>query len=1101
MQISYRTQSIRGWIMRLFLIPSMLIVVLGGLLGATKASEAQKNQLSEVSLSLYLDEVSVMEVLDTIEEETEFTFAFNYDQLNLDKIVSVEAQSQSVDEILHQVFRNTNITWGLSGNVVLLKGWEEPEDRIENEPDFFQETITGRVTDAQNGEALPGVNIVVDGTTTGTTTNLNGEFELTVLAPDVTLIISFIGYQRQTIYLEGRANLDIELDLDVFTTDELVVVGYGTQRSGEVTTSIATVRSGDFNQGASTSSPMQLVQGKVAGLAISRAAGGDPTQDVHILLRGVSSVRGDNSPLIVIDGVPGGQLNTISPQDIESIDVLRDGSAAAIYGTRGNAGVIIITTKKGQAGNHSISYSGRTYTESWHNKPRVLNAQEYRNMRNVFENSGNPLLEGRASSIVDYGSDTDWFDAITRDTPISHEHFLSISGGSSQTTYYGSISFRDLQGFIKESNNNILNGRLNVTHHGLDDRLTLDVNISNTLRKGNPVNYQAYRQALGRNPTMPIYNNDGTFHEADGWEMFNPIALLEQFQRDDENRELLANTGLRFSITNGLVLSMTGAMQTRNRLQGEFESRNSWASQQGGYQGTASRSAAQWTDRTFESYLNYSEIFGGGHNIDAMAGYSYQDFEYESFRARNRNFLTDDFGYNNLGAGLHLSEGIYQDDVASFKRSNKLVAFFGRVSYNFNNTYMLSASLRHEGSSRFGDGNKWGNFPAISAGWAISNESFMEDITAIDELRLRVGYGVTGNQGFDDYISLERLQRAGVMLYEGEWIPGYAPGSNPNPNLRWERKAEINMGVDLTMLDNRLRFNVDVYDRSTQDLIYEYPVPVPPNLYPTLWTNVGDLKNRGIEFTVSASPVVTPTFFWRSDFNISYNSNELKSLSDDVFSHSPLDHTALGAPGMTGHTVYRLEEGQPIGNIVGWRNAGFTDDGRWLFYTKDRSQIVTADEITYDDRVIIGNGLPKSIMGFTNSINYRNVDLSLGIRGSFGFHLVNTRRNYYENVIMMPTNILKSALDTPLVDDPQFSDYYVERGDYVKIDNLTIGYTIPVSGIRYLRVYASGQNLHTFTGYSGQDPEIGIEGLSPGFDERWIYPSVRTFSVGVDIQF
>lgn len=1081
---------------------SFAFMLIGGVSFAQTLGSLYPLNQQENNMLFVEDGMELTEALALLENHFNVVFLYRSETVDGAVVNSNRMLPADLDAALERLLNGKGLTFkNLNPKTygIYEKGGDTAD--ISESAYALQHTVSGTIVDAQNREALPGVNIVVDGTTTGTTTNLDGEFQLTVSGPEVTLVISYIGYQSQTINLDGRTELNIELSMDVFTADELVVVGYGTQRSGEVTSSIATVRSGDFNQGASSSSPMQLVQGKVAGLAIHRAAGGDPTQDVHILLRGVSSVRGDNSPLVVIDGVPGGQLNTVSPQDIESIDVLRDGSAAAIYGTRGNAGVIIITTKKGQADNHSISYSGRSYTENWHNKPRVLNANEYRNLRTEFQNSGNPLLESRASSIVDFGHETDWFDAITEDFPISHEHFLSISGGSANTTYYGSINYRDLQGFIRESSNNILNGRLNITHSGLDDRMSVDVNISNTLRRGNPVNYQAYRQALGRNPTMPIYNEDGSFHEVDGWQMYNPVALLKQFQHDDENRELLANTGIRFSFTDGLDFSVRGAIQTRNQIEGEYESRNSWDSIQGGYSGQATRSAAQWTDRTFESYLNYTETFGTGHNFRGMAGYSFQDFEHESFRARNRNFLTDDLGYNNLGAGLHLSEGIYQNDVGSYKRSNKLVAFFGRVNYNFNNTYMVSASLRHEGSSRFGDGNKWGNFPAVSFGWAVSNESFMQDFTAIDELRLRVGYGVTGNQGFDDYISLERLQRAGVMFYEGNWIPGYAPGSNPNPNLRWERKAEINFGIDLAMLNNRLKFNVDVYDRSTQDLIYEYPVPVPPNLYPTLWTNVGDLKNRGIEFTVSSSPIVTPRFFWRTDFNISYNTNELVSLSDDVFSHSPLDHTALGAPGMSGHTVYRLEEGEPIGNIVGWRHAGFTDDGRWLFYTKDRSDIVTADQITFDDRVIIGNGLPKSIMGFTNSFNYRNLDLSLGLRGSFGFHLVNTRRNYYENVIMMPTNILKSSLDVPMVDDPQFSDFYVERGDYLKIDNLTIGYTIPVTGIRYLRVYASGQNLYTFTGYSGQDPEIGIEGLSPGFDVRWIYPSVRTFSVGIDIQF
>lgn len=965
-----------------------------------------------------------------------------------------------------------------------------------------QIVVSGTVTDAGTGEPLPGVNIVIEGTLTGTITNIDGFYSLTVDRPDAILVYSFIGYTTRRISVGDQRTINVSLSVDVAELDEIVVVGYGTQRRREVTSSIATVREEDFNPGAITSSPIQLVQGKIAGLAVSRAHGGDPTRDVHILLRGVSTVRGDLSPLIIVDGVPGGNLNTIAPEDIESIDVLRDGSAAAIYGTRGNAGVIIITTKKGTPGRPAVAYSGYTYTESWHNKPRVLNGAEWRQLKTDFQNSGNPFLESRAISIVDYGHDTDWFNEVTRSLPISHVHNLSITGGSETTSYFGSVNYRDLEGFMLESNNNILNGRLSLTHSGLNDRLTVQANISNTLRKANPVNYQAYRQALGRNPTLPVYDENGKFLEIPGWEVRNPVAMLKQYQRDEDRIDLLANTQATFELARGLRVSATGAIQRSNDIRGIYEQRDALNSVEGGYKGSASRRARQWNDRTLETTLNYASIFEGVHSVTAMTGYSYQDFTYETFEASNRYFITDAFGYNNLGAGLHVQQGNYQGDISSYKNSSKLIAFFGRVNYSYDDIYMLSASLRREGSSRFGADNKWGFFPAVSAGWTISRESFMENVNFIDDLKLRIGYGVTGNQGIGNYISLQRLSSSGVMLYGGDWIPGFAPASNPNPNLRWEKKAETNIGIDIAMFNN-ISVNIDIYNRKTTDLLYEYGVPVPPNLHSSLWTNVGEISNKGVEFTFAARPVTTSSFSWRTNFNISYNNNELVSLSNEQFQHRHLDYEALGAPGMSGHTVYRLEEGQPIGNIFSWRYAGWTDDGKWLFWNADKTEKLTASQIKHEDKVVLGNGLPKSWMGFTNTFRYNNLDLNISFRGAFFFHLVNTQRNYYENRIMIPTNILRSSIDIPLVDDPQFSDYYVERGDYLKLDNITLGYNIPVrsGAIQRLRVHVSGQSLFTITGYKGQDPEIGIEGLSPGMDYRWMYPSVKTFTFGVNVQF
>lgn len=1051
---------------------------------------------SQQTFNLNYENVSVGEVLQEIENTSNYKFLYRTDFIDLDRRVNLQVTNTRVEDLLSRIFPGDDASFRIFEDDLIAI----TNTRIAQQ----QNVVSGTVTDAGTGEPLPGVNIMIEGTMTGTVTNIDGEYNLSVDVPDAVLVFSFVGYVTRRVTVGDQQNIDVQLSLDLAELDEVVVVGYGTQRRREVTSSIATVREEDFNRGAVSQSPLQLVQGKVAGLAISRASGGDPNAGVQMQLRGVSTVRGDASPLIIIDGIPGGNINTLAPEDIASIDVLRDGSAAAIYGTRGNAGVIIITTKKGTPGRPVVTYSAYAYTESWLNKPEVLNAAEWRQLRSDYQNSGNPLLESKATSIVDYGADTDWFEEVTRSAPFSNVHNLSLSGGSETTSYYGSVNYRDLQGFIKESNNNILNGRLAVTHSGLNDRLTLQMNLSNTFRKSNPIDYGVYRQAMQRNPTLPVYNDDGSFREESGWELYNPVAQLYQQDRDEQRNELLASTQATFELMPELRLSATGALQRYNDIMGNYLHRDAFASVQGGYNGEASRSSGQSVDRTFETTLNYNNLFDGIHSVTAMTGYSFQDFMWEAFGARNRYFITNAFSYNNLGAGLHLPDGRYRSgDIWSTKNSSKLIAFFGRVNYSYDDIYMLSASLRREGSSRFGADNKWGFFPAVSAGWTISRENFMENVGFISDLKLRIGYGITGNQGIPNYISLERLGAQGMMLYDGEWISGFGPVSNPNPNLRWERKAETNIGIDAAFFNNVLSVNMDFYDRTTTDLLYQYAVPVPPNLHNRIWTNIGEINNRGVEMAIMATPAQTGNFEWKTNFNISYNQNELVSLSNEEFQTTYQDLENIGSPGLNATPAFRLEEGQPIGNLFGWKHAGFTDEGQWLFWDETETQKLLASEIKYEDKKIIGNGLPKSWMGFTNTFTYGNFDLTVFLRGAFGFHLLNTRRIFFENRIMVPTNIFKDALDSPVIDDPQYSDYYVERGDYLKLDNLTLGYNIPVrsEAFQMLRVYASGQNLFTLTGYNGQDPEISISGLTPGMDYRWIYPSVKTFTFGVNVQF
>lgn len=1053
----------------------------------------------QTKLTLKMQSAKVIDVLGKIEDESEFFFLFNQKLVDVERKVNVDVKNESIDKILTNLFENTNVSYLVKDRQIILTT-ANPELGVLQQ----QKSVSGKVTDS-SGASLPGVSIVIKGTTTGVITDMDGKYSLTRVPENAILQFSFVGMKMQEVAVAGKTTVNVKMEEDAIGIEEVVAIGYATQSRREVTGAVSGVKEESFNKGAIVSSPLQLIQGKIAGLAISRSSGGDPTAGVQMQIRGVSTVRGSEGPLVIIDGIPGGNLNTVVPEDIESIDVLRDGAAAAIYGTRGTNGVVLITTKKGQSGKPLVEYSAYMYTETWAKKPDVINGNEWRQMKSDFSKSGIPQLVSKASSLVDYGGNTDWFDEITEKS-ISNVQNLSISGGSDGTKYHASLNYRNLNGFIRESSNEIWNGRISLTHKGLNDRLEVQMNLAGTSRSGHPVNYRVYREAMQRNPTLTVYNPDGSYNENSsyGGEYANPVAMLKQTQDDQQRSEMLASTLATFKIIDGLKFSTSVALQKYNEMNGYYLSRDNFQSIQSGSSGEASRSAAQNVDRTLESTLNYVKTFNDIHNVNIVGGYSYQDFVYESFSASNRYFLTDAFGYNNLGAGLHLQDNKYRSgDVSSTKNSSKLIGFFGRANYNFKGKYLASVSLRREGSTKFGADNKWGMFPSFSAGWNISEEDFMKNISFISNLKLRAGYGVTGNQGIGNYISLERLSPAGMMLYQGVWIPGYGPNSNPNPDLKWEKKSETNIGIDLGMLKDRITLNLDVYDRTTTDLLYEYAVPVPPNLYNRIWTNVGEMSNKGIELTIKATPVKRQDFSWQTNFNISYNKNKLVTLSNDVYQTKFQDLQNIGNPGLNSTPAFRLEEGQPIGNMFAYSFAGFNEAGKWLFWDKTNTNKLLASQAKYEDKRVVGNGLPKYWMGFTNTITYKNFDLTVFFRGAFAFDIVNTQRLFFENRNLLPNNLLSSSLTSTVLDDPQYSDYYVERGDYVKLDNLTLGYSLPAntSVFKSMRIYASAQNLLTITNYKGQDPEISISGLTPGLDTRFLYPSVKTFSIGLNVKF
>lgn len=957
-----------------------------------------------------------------------------------------------------------------------------------------QHSVSGTVMDATNEEVLPGVNVLVKGTTIGAATDVDGKFSLEAPSSQDTLVFSFIGYQVFEVPIDGQSTIDVTLEPGTIAGQEVVVVGYGTQRQEEVTSSISKVTSEDFKKG-NVKDPLQMLQGKVAGLNISNYSG-DPNADVQISLRGQTTINGSTDPLIIVDGVPGGSLNSISPEDIESIDILKDGSAAAIYGTRGTNGVIQVTTKKATPGQVQLDYQGYTTLETIKKKIEVLSGDDFRGIAD----GSHPLSD--VLSVNDYGFSTDWMDEITRE-PVSHVHNLTVSTGTENSNFVASGSYRDLQGLFIVSDRQEINGRLQYNQSLLDDVVDFSFNAKTSQRDWTPFDDYAYQQAVWRNPTDRVEDDDGNWQERNIREQYNPVGLLREKIDERESTFLTLSGEVSVEPIEGLEVSALVSSVSEEFIAGHAETKQHISTTVNGLNGIAWRSTSKSLDQNLVLTAEYDGQIGVDHRFNVVGGYDYQDFEDEDFYAYNEDFPTDAFGFNNLGIGNALADG--RADISSGKSYSKLIAFFGRVNYTLKDKYLLTASLRREGSTRFGVDNKWGLFPAVSAGWRISNEPFAREIEFLSDLKLRIGYGITGTLPMQNNLSQTLLQFSDRALINGEFIQGVVPASNPNPNLRWEKKKEINIGLDIGVLNDRVNATLDLFSRKTEDLLFEFPVPVPPNLYPTTIANTGSIRNRGVEFSVNVIPVQTSDLSWNVNFNISHLQNELLRINSGQFTTGQdyFDTGYTGAP--IQNVTHRVEVGQPLGNFWAWKVSGIDENGNWEFVDRNSDDIINEN-----DKFITGNGKPDVFTGLTTSVQYKNFDFSVTARGVFGHQILNFTRMHNETTAGRGgRNYPKTLLDQPfgngtyIQDTPQIIDYFIEDGDFVKIDNITLGYSIPIQSqfVRNSRIYFSGNNLFTFTGYKGVDPEVNFGGLDPGNDNRSKFPTIRSFTLGVELGF
>jgi TonB-linked SusC/RagA family outer membrane protein len=958
--------------------------------------------------------------------------------------------------------------------------------------------IQGTIRDFQSGQPLPGVTVKAKSSAAMTATDANGKFTLEIPENEKTLVVTAIGYTQQELSIAGRTTFTIEMKPTASNLNEVVVVGYGTQKKADLTSAVASVKAGDFVKG-NVIDAGQLIQGKVAGVTVN-VPSGDPTGNSVIMLRGITTLASGSQPLILIDGIPG-TLSTVAPEDIESVDVLKDGSAAAIYGTRGTNGVVLITTKRASASAEPvIDYSGSLSTQQIVKKLDLLTAADYKR------------LAAAGSNRIDYGHNTDWLKEVTR-TPFSQIHNISLRGGTSKTNYVADVNYRGMQGIFLNSDNKTFTGHLQINHSMFDGKLKAMADIVSSENKyyttgdGTGFSTLTYRQAVIRNPTDQVKDSADNWQERSIYVYQNPVTMLRESHGENNATNTRYSGSLVFEPITGLrfkgLASTTRYYQTR----GYAETKKNISNTRDGRNGYASYGAATATDNLLELTAEYNKRFGD-HALTLLGGYSYQDNMHSNSWMQNWDFPTDVFGWDNIGQGNALKEGLAVQHTD--RAYSNLVGFFGRLNYNYQEKYLLQASIRREGSSKFGANHKFGNFPAVSAGWRISKEEFMQSQTIFNDLKIRAGYGITGTAPNDEYAALPQLGYSGYTLVNGVWVPELLPNQNPNPDLRWEKKTEVNIGLDFAILNNRISGTFDYYNRKTHDMLYQYSVPTPPYLYPTITANVGVMQNKGWEAMLNFIPVTSKDFQWNASIYGSHNDNRLVSLSNSLY-QTTVDYFDVGYTGEPIQTsTHRVQIGKPIGNFYGYKVVNVTDDGKWVYATNDGKTTLAKDA---NNKMILGNGIPKYYAGFNNTFRYKNLSLSVTMRGAFAFQNLNFQRMYYENPTITQYNSLKSAYNkvfgkTQLNDVLEYTSYYVENGDYWKIDNITLGYNFNMKNnkiIKVLRVYASTLNTATITKYKGLDPEVMIQDpnqpLAYGDDGRDKYPTTRTYTLGVNLTF
>jgi TonB-linked SusC/RagA family outer membrane protein len=971
--------------------------------------------------------------------------------------------------------------------------------------DLFAQTsvVRGAVTDL-NGEAIIGVNILVKGTTNGVITDISGNYTLSNVRPNDVIVFSYIGFVTQEIRYSGQGTINLTMSENVELLDEVVVIGYGTLTRRELSSSIVQVNRENFLQGA-VNNPMEMLQGRVAGLSVNLTSPANPNASIDDVLqiRGAGSLRASNAPLIIVDGMLGASYEALSPQDIESVTVLKDAGSAAIYGTRGANGVIIITTKSGsREGQTRITYDSWVGMNYFKDPPRVLTAAEFRE-------------KGRLGPTADMGYSTDWWDLMMRNGPsIDNNQYLSIDGGTRNGSYGLSLNYRNATGADPISEREEYGGRLQVQQRFLNN--LLEVNSSLAYRRTTQIRANTgWGRALTINPTMPVYNEDGSFYQpTDVTNASQPYAELMSRDIRRENNRMQFFGEAKFhvfrqanqSLNLGFNYSVDFNIEDRYEYRNSQSSDSFWNAQRGGNAFRENR--RNWTNRA-ELLATYHLNLMDDHDFRVVAGYSYDEFNFEMFNAQNYDFAFDRFLWNNLSSGTYLAAG--NASMSSDKNLSKLIGAFGRINYNYKNLLIASASYRREGSTKFGEGRKWGDFYAGSLAFEMTRLSFMDEYSFINTLKPRISYGVTGRSDFEPYQAMQTYEystssgrQTRVYYMDGEWVRGFRPAVNANPLLGWEKAIITNVGIDVSLY-NRLRVSFEYYNRESRDLLWRYTAPQPPFLHNQILVNVGSIRNKGVEFTIDGDILKDTPLKWTSGIVAGTSKTHLTKLSSDIYQLAFISLASTGGTGSSDHH-FRVMEGGMIGEFWALEWTGNIDEaGNMYVYNADGEEILMSAARSSDKRHLGKTGAPKLDLSWNNSFRYGSFDLNIFWRGAFGHYIYNGMKSSMGLEGVGNTNILLSAYDTKLKHPGGLtSSYFLEKGDYFKLDNITLGYNFrprPNNYLENLRFYVTARNIATITGYTGNDPSIvRITGLEPGIDNSGVYPQALSITFGLTMR-
>lgn len=989
--------------------------------------------------------------------------------------------------------------------------------------------VSGVVKD-NAGEPIAGANVVVKGTTNGTVTDMDGKYTLD--APtNATLVISFIGYTSKEIKAGSQNVVNAVLDEEAIGLNEVVAIGYGYQKKKDLTGSVSSVSAKDMVMGGTVSNAAQALQGKTAGVQVSQTSKA-PGGSISVRVRGSNSISSTNEPLYVVDGFPSSEGLNINPNDIESMQILKDASATAIYGARGANGVVLITTKRGKSGENKISYNGYLGAQKIINPFELLNGKDYMNLQNALfkEVAGQENTENGAYTPSQLQSDvnTDWIDVCTR-LGLVQDHNIQFQGGSEKTKVLTSLGYYNQEGILKNTDFSRISGRVNV-----DQTINNYIKAGATIYahremskyqqySGNIVNSNVLLGILSYDPTVKAYNEDGSYGRVPGGRGDNPLANLLERKNDSRNDKFNGSAYLEIHPLKGLIAKATGGVEVMNNFQGTYLPASTY---QGGIDnGVASTYDYSGTRQIFEGLVNYMETFNKVHDFGAMVGYTYEKFTGEYRRINAKDFSTDVFGYNNLGAAAQ------KTSIASNKTENILISFFGRINYTLMDKYLATVTIRRDGSSRFGANNRWGTFPSGSLAWRMSEEDFIKNLNVFSNLKLRAGFGVTGNERIGDYASFALMANTHLTMDGAGNLAGMHmnQASPSNPDLKWETTQQYNIGLDMGFFNNRLSVSVDGYFKKTNDLLLNMDMPFYTG-FVSGQSNVGSIQNRGFEIDLT-SHNMTGDFIWDTKFNFSLNRNKVLDLGTNgeilIKSSKP-----MGTVTEQEYAVVR--EGKPLGSLFGYRYVGVLQEGENYSLQPgakpgDPKFADTDGNGVLDDkdREIIGQANPDFIFGLTNNFAYKGFDLSVFFQGSVGNELLNMSRMNMElnrstdalnrwTLTNTNTNMPRNGFYyTAKGKGGYINDYFIEDASFLRLKNLTLGYTVPFKKVvSSCRVYASVENLFTITSYSGWDPEVDTKAydtaknsgsnqtanVGAGLDFN-AYPSMRTYTIGLNITF